>query len=55
MVAAREFTGPLALLAPSFSREDESKFPRALDRLLNEKPDRIAELVLDTVLSAAPT
>ena len=33
MVAAGEFSGPLVLLAPSFSREDESKFPRALDRL----------------------
>lgn len=27
------FGGPLVLLSPSFSREDESKFPRALDRL----------------------
>lgn len=25
--------GPVVLLSPSFSREDESKFPRALDRL----------------------
>jgi pimeloyl-ACP methyl ester carboxylesterase len=33
MVAAGEFSGPLVLLSPSFSREDESKFPRALDRL----------------------
>ena len=33
MAAAGEFTGPLVLLSPSFSREDESKFPRALDRL----------------------
>lgn len=33
MVAAGEFFGPLVLLAPSFSREDESMFPRALDRL----------------------
>jgi pimeloyl-ACP methyl ester carboxylesterase len=33
MVAAGEFSGPLVLLAPSFSREDESKVPRALDRL----------------------
>ena len=27
------FTGPLVLLSPSFSRKDESKFPRTLDRL----------------------
>ena len=33
MVGAGEFSGPVVLLAPSFSREDESKFPRALDRL----------------------
>jgi pimeloyl-ACP methyl ester carboxylesterase len=33
MVAAGEFSGPLVLLSPSFSREDESKFPRALDLL----------------------
>jgi pimeloyl-ACP methyl ester carboxylesterase len=33
MAAAGEFSGPLVLLSPSFSREDESKFPRALDRL----------------------
>ena len=33
MLAAGEFAGPLVLLSPSFSRKDESKFPRALDRL----------------------
>jgi pimeloyl-ACP methyl ester carboxylesterase len=33
MVAADAFTGPIVLLSPSFSRKDESKFPRALDRL----------------------
>jgi pimeloyl-ACP methyl ester carboxylesterase len=33
MVGGREFSGPVVLLAPSFSRVDESKFPRALDRL----------------------
>ena len=33
MVAAREFPGPVVLISPSFSREDESRFPRALDRL----------------------
>ncbi|MDQ3156781.1 MAG: alpha/beta hydrolase, partial [Actinomycetota bacterium] len=33
MAASKSFTGPLVLLAPSFSREDESKFLRALDRL----------------------
>jgi pimeloyl-ACP methyl ester carboxylesterase len=33
MVAAGHFSGSLLLLAPSFSREDESKFPRALDRI----------------------
>ena len=33
MVAAGEFSGPVVLLSPSFSRQDESKFPRALDRL----------------------
>ena len=33
MAAAGEFSGPVVLLSPSFSREDESKFPRALDRL----------------------
>ena len=33
MLAAGHFSGSLVLLAPSFSREDESKFPRALDRI----------------------
>jgi pimeloyl-ACP methyl ester carboxylesterase len=33
IVSAREFSGPVVLLSPSFSRQDESKFPRALDRL----------------------
>jgi len=33
MVGGGEFSGPLVLLSPSFSRVDESKFPRALDRL----------------------
>jgi pimeloyl-ACP methyl ester carboxylesterase len=33
MASAGEFSGPLVLLSPSFSRMDESKFPRALDRL----------------------
>ena len=32
MVAAVA-SGPLILLSPSFSRQDESRFPRALDRL----------------------
>lgn len=33
MAASGEFNGPIVLLSPSFSRKDESKFPRALDRL----------------------
>lgn len=33
MVAAGEFSGPVVLISPSFSRQDESKFPRALDLL----------------------
>lgn len=33
MAAANEFSGTLVLLSPSFSRKDESKFPRALDVL----------------------
>ena len=33
MVGGGEFAGPVVLLAPSLSRVDESKFPRALDRL----------------------
>ena len=33
MAAAGVFSGPLVLLSPSFSRKDESKFPRVLDRL----------------------
>ena len=33
MAAAGHFAGPLVLLSPSFSRTDESKFPRALDRM----------------------
>jgi pimeloyl-ACP methyl ester carboxylesterase len=33
MVAVGAFSGPLVLLSPSFSRADESRFPRALDRL----------------------
>ena len=33
MIEIGEFSGPLVLLSPSFSRRDESRFPRALDRL----------------------
>ena len=33
MVVAGEFRGPVVLISPSFSRKDESKFPRVLDRL----------------------
>jgi pimeloyl-ACP methyl ester carboxylesterase len=33
MAASGGFSGPLVLLAPSFSRQDESKFLRVLDRL----------------------
>ena len=33
MVSAGEFSGPVVLLSPSFSRKDESIFPRSLDRL----------------------
>jgi pimeloyl-ACP methyl ester carboxylesterase len=33
MAGAGEFLGSLVLLSPSFSRQDESKFPRTLDRL----------------------
>jgi pimeloyl-ACP methyl ester carboxylesterase len=33
LVSTGEFTGPVVLLSPSFSRTDESKFPRALDKL----------------------
>jgi pimeloyl-ACP methyl ester carboxylesterase len=33
LASTGEFTGPLVLLSPSFSRADESKFPRTLDRL----------------------
>ena len=33
MAATGAFTGPLVLLSPTFSRTDESMFPRVLDRL----------------------
>jgi pimeloyl-ACP methyl ester carboxylesterase len=33
MVASGAFSGPVVLLSPSLSRQDESRFPRALDRL----------------------
>lgn len=33
MASTGQFSGPLVLLSPSFSRKDESMFPRALDRL----------------------
>jgi pimeloyl-ACP methyl ester carboxylesterase len=33
LVASGAFRGPVVLLSPSLSREDESKFPRALDVL----------------------
>jgi pimeloyl-ACP methyl ester carboxylesterase len=33
MALGGAFSGPLVLISPSFSRADESKFPRALDRL----------------------
>jgi pimeloyl-ACP methyl ester carboxylesterase len=33
MVATGAFNGPVLLLSPSLSREDESRIPRALDRL----------------------
>jgi pimeloyl-ACP methyl ester carboxylesterase len=32
MASSGQFSGPLVLLSPSFSRKDESMFPRALDR-----------------------
>jgi len=32
MASAGKFSGPLVLLSPSFSRKDESLFPRVLDR-----------------------
>ena len=41
MVASGAFEGPVVLLSPSLSREDESKFPRALDvlsRILGHLP-----------------
>jgi pimeloyl-ACP methyl ester carboxylesterase len=33
MAGSGAFSGPLVLLSPSLSRKDESKFPRALDRI----------------------
>jgi len=33
MVGCNAFSGPVILISPSFSRADESKFPRVLDRL----------------------
>jgi pimeloyl-ACP methyl ester carboxylesterase len=33
MAGSQAFSGPLVLLSPSFSRKDESRFPRTLDRL----------------------
>jgi len=33
MVGSGSFSGPVILISPSFSRRDESRFPRALDRL----------------------
>ena len=33
MASGGEFSGPLVLLSPTFSRRDESLFPRVLDRL----------------------
>ncbi len=33
MAATKAFSGPIVLISPSFSREDEAKFLRALDRL----------------------
>jgi len=33
LAGSHSFSGPLVLLSPSFSRRDESKFPRTLDRL----------------------
>jgi len=33
MAAAHDFSGPLILISPSFSRKDESIVPRALDKL----------------------
>jgi pimeloyl-ACP methyl ester carboxylesterase len=33
MAGSQAFSGPVVLLSPSFSRRDESKFPRTLDRL----------------------
>ena len=33
MALRGEFSGPIVLISPSFSRTDESKFPRVLDRL----------------------
>jgi pimeloyl-ACP methyl ester carboxylesterase len=33
MASAGQFTGPMVLLSPSFSRKDESIFPRVLDKI----------------------
>jgi pimeloyl-ACP methyl ester carboxylesterase len=49
MASAGEFSGPLVLLAPSFSRRDESKFPRALDRLSRVLGDLPYSLMLKII------
>jgi pimeloyl-ACP methyl ester carboxylesterase len=56
MVAAREFSGPLVLLAPSFSRKDESRFPRVLDllgRVLGHLPVAVSLKMIGVALKGS--
>lgn len=57
MVASGAFDGPVILLAPSFSRRDESRFLRALDRLasvLGHLPFSAMLKMVDSVVKNSP-
>lgn len=56
MVASGQFGGPVALLAPSLSRGDESMFPRFLDRtgrLLGTVPFSLALKIIGPAMKGA--
>ena len=56
MVSAGEFSGPVVLLSPSFSRKDESMFPRVLDRLsrvLGHLPYSIALKIIGPAMKSS--
>jgi pimeloyl-ACP methyl ester carboxylesterase len=57
MVGSGDFSGPVVLLAPSFSRQDEAAFLRALDRLsrvLGHLPFSAMVKMVDQAVKGSP-